>query len=365
MKRLLFLFVLVGLCAGAASSAPDPGRLRTLLEEQRRALGAQALLFGLWQGDREILTTALGDSMTGVPATTDMHWRIGGITETFQGTLLMMLAEQGRIDLDAPLSRWLPDLLAADRVTVRMLANNTAGYPDYVRDPAFEALVTAEPFRHFTADDLIAVAVKSGRMDFEPGKSQAYSHTDFIILAQVMEKATGQSMKELYDENILRPLDLQDTQFPLTPEIQAPVLHSYLSDRGVYEDATYWNPSWAGATGGLTSDLRDLGRWGRVFGTGALLSPESFRTLTGPGTVGLGRNQPDRYFAYGFVFLNGWYVQNPNMNGYTGGFAYHPPTGTTIIVAATKAPGSKTVSPAFEILETVIGTVTPESPLNF
>lgn len=365
MKRLLLFLALLGLCAGPASSAPDPARLRALLEQQRKALGAEAVMFGMWVGDREILTTALGNSMTRVPATTDMHWRIGGITETFQGTLLMMLADQGRIDLDAPIARWLPDLLAADRVTVRMLANNTAGYADYVKDPAFEALATAEPFRQFTPDDLIAYAVKSGRLDFEPGTSQTYSHTEFIILAQVMEKATGQSMKDLYEENILRPLDLQDTQFPLTPEIQAPVLHSYITDRGVYEDATYWNPSWAGATGGLTSDLRDLGRWGRVFGTGALLTPESFRALTGPGTVGLGKNRPDRYFAYGFVYLNGWYVQNPNMNGYTGGFAYHPPTGTTLVVAATKAPGSKTVSPALEMLKAVVRVVTPEAPLNF
>ena len=86
----------------------------------------------MWIADREVITTALGASMTTVPAATDMHYRIGGIAETFMSTLLLMLVEQGRISLDEKISRWFPDLLAADQVTVRMLVANTAGYIDYV-----------------------------------------------------------------------------------------------------------------------------------------------------------------------------------------------------------------------------------------
>jgi CubicO group peptidase (beta-lactamase class C family) len=58
--------------------------------------------------DREVLTTAVGHSMTTVPATTDMHYRIGGIAETFMSTLLLMLVEQGHISLDDKISRWFP-----------------------------------------------------------------------------------------------------------------------------------------------------------------------------------------------------------------------------------------------------------------
>ena len=84
----------------------------------------------MWVKDKEILTTALGHSMTTVPATTYMHYRIGGIAETFMSTLLLMLVEQGRISPDDKISRWFPNLLAADQVTVRMLIANTAGYVD-------------------------------------------------------------------------------------------------------------------------------------------------------------------------------------------------------------------------------------------
>jgi CubicO group peptidase (beta-lactamase class C family) len=78
--------------------------------------------------DREVLTMALGDSMTVVPSTTDM--------------LLLMLVEQRRITLDDGISRWFPQLLAADQVTVRMLVANTVSYPDYV---TMEDFLTAMP----------------------------------------------------------------------------------------------------------------------------------------------------------------------------------------------------------------------------
>src|SRR6476620_8481939 len=102
-----------------AGPAPnlDPDRVTAIVEAQAQKLGSKAVLFGLWVGDREILTMALGHSMTTVPASTDMHFRIGGIAETFMSTLLLMLVEQGRIKLDDKIARWFPDLLEADQVT--------------------------------------------------------------------------------------------------------------------------------------------------------------------------------------------------------------------------------------------------------
>ena len=81
----------------------------------------QAVQFGMWVGRQEVLTMALGNSMTTVPAATNMHYRIGGITWTFQSTLLLMLAEQGRIRLDDTIARWYPNLLSADKITIRIV----------------------------------------------------------------------------------------------------------------------------------------------------------------------------------------------------------------------------------------------------
>jgi hypothetical protein len=122
----------------------------------------------MWVRDRQILTTALGNSTTTVPAITGMHYRIGGIAETFMSMLLLMLVEHGRMGLDDRISRGFPQLLAADPVTVRMLVGDTAGYIDYVTVDDFLKLEMTQPFRTFTDDELINRSVRNGKMNFSP-----------------------------------------------------------------------------------------------------------------------------------------------------------------------------------------------------
>lgn len=359
--------------AGCGDDEPSPAQpprveadaLQAILRDESAKAGTRAVIFGMWRGDAEIVTQALGESTPGVAATTAMHYRIGGITETFLTTLLFILAEQGRIGPDQRISRWFPGLLSADRVTVRMLAANTAGYLDYVRSRAWLERFLSDPFAAFTDDELIGYSVRDGKMNFPPGSSWAYSHTEYVILGQVIQRATGRSMKDLYEQEILGPTGLTHTRLPTDASIQAPALHAYMLDRGVYEDSTAWSPSWALSYGGLTSTVHDLGRWGPIFGKGALISPASHAEQTGPGSVGKAGNTPERYFAYGFIVANGWYVQNPDFNGYSGAFAYHPAHDITLVVVATKNERPTIDPAAIHILREVIAHLTPAMPLNF
>ena len=87
------------------------------------------------------MSAALGESMTGVPATTDMHFRNGNVAVSYMATLLLRLVDQQVVALDDPLATWLPESPEADQVRLRMLANMTAGYPD------FESQVALRPSR--------------------------------------------------------------------------------------------------------------------------------------------------------------------------------------------------------------------------
>lgn len=359
-------------CGGGDSRIPfeanrNVGALKEILGTESAGAGTQAVIFGMWSGNTEVLTDAIGYSAPGIPATTAMHFRIGGITETFLVTLLYMLSEQGRIDLDAKISLWFPGLLAADQVTVRMLAGNTAGYIDYVYVQAWQDRLLSDPFAPFTDDELIDYSVRGGEMKFSPpGSEFKYSHTEYVILGQVVQRATGQSIAALYEQYILRPLGLNDTQLPSDARIQEPALHAYMTDRGVYEDSTAWTPSWALSYGGLTSSVHDLGRWGRIFGRGTLVSPASFREITSTGLASdEWRNSSNLYFAHGFVYANGWYLQNPNINGYAGAFAYNPTYDVTLVVVSTKNEQPKIDPAAIHILREVVKYVTPSMLLNF
>ena len=373
MKMGLLILLCISPCFSGKQSAigqtegpnTDPRRVREIVQAESQKAATKAVEFGMWVHDREVITMALGNSMTTQKATTAMHYRIGGIAETFMSTLLLMLVEQGRISLDDKISRWLPNLLAADKVTVRMLVANTAGYIDYVRVQDFVNLALAEPFRTFTDEELINYSIRDGKMNFEPGTSQQYSHTDNVILGQVIQRATKQSMKELYDKNIFGPLGMKDTEYPVDQSIKAPVLHAFTMDRKIYEDCTYWNPFWGSSPALPVSNLYDLGKWGPIFGTGHLISREHFKEQIAPTSVRKGNNKQDLYFAYGFVVANGWLVQNPSINGYSGAFGYNMATGVTVVGETTKTEKTTTDASALDILREVSKYVTPGTPINF
>lgn len=370
----LFFFLALWLCGcggGGASgftalAAPpsanlDAAVLRDTVKDLFTQSGAKAMLVTVRQGENEVLSMALGESMTGVPARVEDHVRMGGISETYWGTIVMLLVERGVVHLDDPISKWLPDLLQADKVTVGMLLNNTAGYKDYVADERAVNDILTDPFRAFTRDELIAYAVASGQMNFPPGSASRYSHTEFTIMGKLIEKATGKSMEQLHQELIFEPLGLQETGYSKSAELPEPVLHVFSSDRGVYEDATFWNPSWTGDSGPLYSTIGEIARWVRVHGRGELLSPESFARLTARPAVASGSGP---YFAGGFVVANGWFFQNPNFNGYSGAYGYLPGRDITIVVFSSVQPAPAPQVKAFDLFKQLVQTITPDQTIT-
>jgi D-alanyl-D-alanine carboxypeptidase len=363
----LFCFLMVGCGNSSIASAQPSGstinpasfnsRVAALKEEH----GARVVIAGVWQGGQEISKLALGESMTGVPASTDMTVRIGGISQLFLGTLVMRLVEQGQFSLDDKISTWLPGFYQAENVTVGMLIRNLGGYKDFVLNDQFVDDVLADPFRDFTWDQLLEYSVSERESNFPPGTSQRYSHTEFVILAQVIEAATGRTMPELYQTEILDPLDLSRTGYSQNADLPAPVLHAFSSDRDIYEDSTFWNVTWAGESGPLYSTIDDLGTWGPAFGQGRLLTPESFQELTKRAEVA---PSPNVYFAMGFVVAGGWYFQNPNLNGYSGVLAYLPERDITLIVFATQPEVPISGHPARDIFLELVTEVAPDYPID-
>jgi D-alanyl-D-alanine carboxypeptidase len=369
-KLILYLLVITAITSSSNSNAfsqtfPSKDSLIAMLTGLKEETKVNALMTGIWEGDKEILTLALGESMTSVPATTDMHIRIGGISETFFGTLMMLLSEKGIINLDDKVSKWLPDLLAADSVTVRMLVQNTSGYKDYVHNKDFVNLIIKEPFKQISRDDILSAATADGQLDFSPGTKQSYSHTNFTVVGKIVEMQTGKTMADLYEEYIFRPLGLENTGCSRIAELPCPVLHAFSKDRSIYEDATFWCPSWVGDSGPIYSTLQDIGKWSPKFGKGALLSKASFNELISRPKGITGINGTDVYMGSGFVVLNGWYAQNPSMNGYRGGYGYYPDKELTIVVFTTESETSGDDNFAFQIFKELVKKFTPEAAIKF
>src|SRR5215213_1331277 len=125
------------LLQGPPPPQDDRAQAAAIVALARDAMGRydlKAVIVRVTIDGQEVVTEALGESMTGVPATTDMHFRNGAVAISYVSTLLLRLVDQKVVTLDDPLATWMPDLPDADQVTLRMLANMTAGYPDFVQN---------------------------------------------------------------------------------------------------------------------------------------------------------------------------------------------------------------------------------------
>ena len=283
----------------------------------------RSIIYGIWVNGFPISVSAMGESMTNVPATTNLHFRIGGVTQTMLTTLLMQLVERGVVSLDDRVARWFPTLPNADLVSLQMLANGTSGYPDYIFNDLFQQVSTILPYKEWTTLELLDYAFMAPPL-FPPNTSQHYSHTDSVILGSILSQATNTPFDQLLYLMVLNPLGLGETRFSLAARMPLPVLNSYSSVRNIYEDSTFWNPSWVSYSGSMFSTIYDLGKWANAWILGSLISPTSTQILRAPFTVGKGNNTATLYFAMGFVYANHWLFQNPSFGGYSGIFAVLP-----------------------------------------
>ena len=331
--------------------------------------GLRAALVRVEAGDRRLATIARGESMAGVPAIQQMHLRIGSMAIPHLITLLLQLQDEGRLDLDDPVSNWLPQVPNADEVTLRMLASSTSGYPDWAqRNQAFLDTLFAEPFKQWKQSELLKIAFDLP-LECDPGTCFVYAHTNFMLLQKVIQKETGESVARLIRRQVLRPLGLRQTAISALPDIPEPVLHAYLGDRGFYEDSTFWSPSWTiGKDTIMTATTRDITNAARAVGTGALISKRSSRERFAPVTVGLSPSMTeDLYYGLGILVADGWQFQNPNLTGYTGIQGYFPPADIAVGLTVTNGPSAATtdINYSQELFNSITAYLTPQNEVTF
>jgi CubicO group peptidase (beta-lactamase class C family) len=294
----------------------------------------------------------------------------------------LRLVDEGKVKLDDTISRWMPRLRDSHRVTLGDLASMSAGYHDYEVDPRLVNRLYANPFAPTSTALQMKLALDLPQQ-FTPGTNFSYSHSNYVILGQVLSKITQRPLNVALRQMVLRPLGLTHTVASNTPSIPSPALHAYTGERAPYfhiphkdhffEDSTYWNPSWTLAHGAIeTTDIRDLTRTAIGIGGGKLLSRRSYRAQINP-RIGFGKPAPktcercttlSKYYGYGLgIVTNGvrgqWLLQNPLFAGEGAIESYLPSQKLSIAIAMTFKPGAfdaeGNVGPYWQLLWAKIG----------
>ncbi|MBT2451416.1 beta-lactamase family protein [Streptomyces sp. ISL-43] len=231
-------------------------------------------------------TAGVGDLRTGAKVPVDGQVRAGSNTKTFTATVVLQLVGEGKVALDSPIERYLPNLVRGEgidgnNITVRQILQHTSGLPNYT-DSMLEAVLGKDRHRYYQPRDLLDTAL-AHKSEFAPGARWSYSNTNYIVAGLLIEKVTGRPLAEQITQRVIDRIGLRHTYFPGVGDEHIREAHPqgyHAAKPGApLENVTELDPSWGWAAGQLISTPSDLNRFFSALIGGELLQPSELAQM--------------------------------------------------------------------------------------
>ncbi|MFS0693146.1 serine hydrolase domain-containing protein [Streptomyces nitrosporeus] len=295
----------------AYARSDDHTATRTALQALQAAGGPGAAVHAGTEGDDWTLSAGTGTFGADRPIRQDEHLLIGSQTKSFTATVVLQLADEGRISLDTPVETYLPGVVTGNgydgtRITVRHLLQHTSGIAAY--SPGIPLTVSVQPPRNPDGTYDPRAVVRTGlSLDpvSAPGASFTYSNTNYMILGLLVEAVTGAPAREAVRSRVIEPLGLTGTFFPAPGDrsLPLPAVTGYHGARlgGVsfWTPAAILDPSLYGSAGAMVSTLEDVTAfYGSLLG-GELVSSASLAEMTDTTDSGVGLGLASRQLSCG------------------------------------------------------------------
>ena len=290
-----------------ASPTPTPTPLPVTIEERRAALSATLLrlraAYGIPgisaamtfpDGTTWVARAGFANVATHRVVTPTTEFAAGSISKTFTSALILRLAEEGRLSLDAPVGTYLPALGVNPAITIRQLLDHTSGLDDFFSHAAIDAALLAAPKRVWSAADSLGYVAKPY---FTPGAGWHYSNTNYLVLGMVAEAVGGAPLASQLRERFFDPLGLGHTVYQGVEKPRGPLAHGYRfvgssSKRKAIDvsDGTAVIPftsvvTASGGAGSIATTAWDLVRWARALYGGQVLRPETLAAMVDDATL--------------------------------------------------------------------------------
>src|SRR5215217_2740282 len=297
-----------------------------------------------------------------LPVTPDTKFRIGSVTKQFTAALILKLVEEGKVGLEDPITKHLPDYRqdTGSRITVTHLLNHTSGIPSYTSRPDFGEKVSRNPYK--VADFVKQFA--SGDLEFEPGSKYAYNNSGYFLLGTIIEKVTGKTYAQVLRERIFEPLGMKNTGYDVSETLLAKRASGYERNPDGFVNAAYLDMGLPYAAGSMYSSVEDLYLWDRaLYGDKVLPAALKQKMFTpGLGDYGFGWNLEPTQLDDGKTKV-ATTSHGGGINGFSAFLIRVPEKKEGIIVLSNVGRGVRARSLAAGVLSVLHG-VTPQTPLK-
>lgn len=299
VRSAVFLALMLSAAPAAALPADFKAKADKLLADAYAATGPGAAVI-VTENGRTVYAAGRGlaDVERKVAITPATHFRMGSITKQFTAAAILKLVEQGRVSLDDPLSKYLPDYpAAAASATVRQLLNHTSGVMSYTNMPSFTAEGNAS--KPVTTEQLVAVFKDVPPLS-KPGAKWEYNNSGYVLLGAILEKVTGKSWDRAVADLVVSPLKLATIRTGIGADGTPGMAVGYSEKDGKVAPAMKIHMSVPHGAGALVGTVRDLARWGQALHNGKVVSAASYGAMIAPTTTTDGKTEP-----YGFGLQTG------------------------------------------------------------
>lgn len=271
MKSAALILLLTCLSPALAGASSLEAAVDQYLQEEMRQQQIPGIALAVVKDGEPVLVKGYGRATLehAVPVTPDTVFQLGSIGKQFTATAVMMLVNQGKLSLDDPLKKYLPEVPDSWRaVTLRLMLNHQAGIAQFTT-PKRQLL---DLMHDYTDEELIKLAI-SQPLDFEPGTDVSYSDTAYVLLGFVINRVAGQFYGDFLQEHVFKPLGMERTRIISDSDIVPDRASGYeRRDDGTLRNQTPVSPALnRTADGSLYSTVRDLMKWDRALSGSAVL----------------------------------------------------------------------------------------------
>lgn len=357
IKLLMIALALVTF--GAAARAETP--LEAQLNERLTAMECPGALVGIFRADGTAERYAIGvaDVKTKAPMSLDMHMRIASVTKMFLAAVVLQLAEEGKLSLDDPISKYVDGVPGGDKITLRQLGNNTSGLFNSIENKDYQRAIMASPDKDWPLREILDYAFARPAYN-EPGAAWRYSNTNAVLLGMAIEKVTGQRWGEVVVERVARPLKLEHTGVPkahgVLPDPHPSAYRNGYPDKvigygDVFYDVSNYSSSWTGPAGEMYSTLDDLGRAIRPLVKGELLKEAGRKELH----TWVETTRENTEYGFGLARLQGTSLgHNGDVPGFNVAARYCEDLDCTIVTMTNLSNNKDRTMPAEQLAELVL-----------
>lgn len=384
ISRIVPLAAVLALPAGGTAQAAPPSldalklRVQAVIDSLRPGSGYPGISVGVAGPHGSFgLASGMADSARH-EALTPRHLLLqGSVGKTYFAALALQLVAEGKLELEAPISRylgqepWFSRLPNASAITVRQLMNHTSGLVRYEFSDAFTRALTAAPERTWQPHELVAFLLDQ-QAPFAAGLGWDYSDTNYIVLGMIMERVTGSTVYAEVERRFLRPLGLEHT-VPSTSQRIPGLSQGYAgagnpfggADAMVLPDGRFSiNPQFEWTGGGFASTPEDLARWGLALYGGRVLQPSQLEMMLQGVAAPLG--PPGTTYGLGVIVrplrVGASWGHSGFFPGYLTEMMYFPADGWSIAVQVNSSASPRTSLPPGRIAAAILGEIRAAMP---